>query len=229
LAVHSSPTTRIPSLPGRIIYHLGAPGPKPCAPATGIHLSRPAEFADDATLVRHCLRNDPRAIRTLVEQFQDLIFGMCVRLLGHRHDAEDVTQEVFLRIFRSLRRWDSARPLKPWVLGIAVNRCRTWMSQRARRPELVEYLHETLTAAPPDDSRELTREIDAVLSELRPEYRLAFVLYHDQGQPYDVIAETLGRPVGTIKTWLHRTRLELLDALRRRGLVDDPPPEPEKR
>jgi len=91
----------------------------------GIHLSRPAEFADDATLVRHCLRNDPRAIRTLVEQFQDLVFGMCVRMLGHRHDAEDVTQEVFLRIFRSLRRWDSARPLKPWVLVIAVNRCRT--------------------------------------------------------------------------------------------------------
>jgi len=102
------------------------------------------------------------------------------------------------------------------------------MSQRARRPELVEYLHETATAAPADDSRELAREIDAVLSELRPEYRLTFVLYHDQGQPYDVIAETLGRPVGTIKTWLHRTRLELLDALRRRGLVDDPPAEAEK-
>jgi RNA polymerase sigma factor (sigma-70 family) len=190
-----------------------------------MNLSRPAEFADDATLVRHCLRNNPRAIRTLVEQFQDMVFGFCVRLLGHRHDAEDVTQEVFLRIFRSLRRWDPRRPLKPWVLGIAVNRCRTWMSQRARRPELVEYLHETAMAAPADDSRELAREIDAALAQLRPEYRLAFVLYHDQGQPYDAIAEALGRPVGTIKTWLHRTRLELLDMLRRRGLVDEPPTE----
>lgn len=185
--------------------------------------SRPAEFADDATLVRHCLRNEPRAIRTLVEQFQDMVFGLCVRLLGHRHDAEDVTQEVFLRVFRSLKRWDAARPLKPWVLGIAVNRCRTVMGQRARRPELVEYLQETVVASPPDDSTELTREIQTALSQLRPEYRLAFVLYHDQGQPYDAIAEVLGRPVGTIKTWLHRTRLELLDTLRRRGLVDEPP------
>jgi len=188
-----------------------------------MNLSRPAEYADDANLVRHCLRNDPRAIRVLVEQFQDMVVGLCVRLLGHRHDAEDVTQEVFLRIFRSLRRWDKSRPLKPWILGIAVNRCRTWLSQRARRPELVEYLHETAVAPPADDSRELTREIDAALAQLRPEYRLAFVLYHDQGQSYDAIAEVLGRPVGTIKTWLHRTRLELLDMLRQRGLVDELP------
>lgn len=187
-------------------------------------LSRPAEFADDAALVRQCLRNDPRAIRTLVEQFTDMVFGLCVRLLGHRHDAEDVTQEVFLRIFRSLRRWDAARPLKPWILGITVNRCRTWMSQRARRPELVEYLHETAAAAPADDSRELTREIESALAQLRPEYRLAFVLYHEQAQPYEAIAEVLKRPVGTIKTWLHRARLELLDALRRRGLVDETMP-----
>ena len=187
-------------------------------------LSRPAEFADDAALVRHCLRNDPRAIRTLVEQFTDMVFGLCVRLLGHRHDAEDVTQEVFLRIFRSLRRWDAARPLKPWILGITVNRCRTWMSQRARRPELVEYLHEPAAAKPADDSRELTQEIESALAQLRPEYRLAFVLYHEQAQPYEAIAEVLKRPVGTIKTWLHRARLELLDALRRRGLVDETAP-----
>jgi hypothetical protein len=46
-------------------------------------------------------------------------------MLGDRHEAEDVSQEVFLRVFRSLKRWDSARPLRPWIIGIAVNRCRT--------------------------------------------------------------------------------------------------------
>jgi RNA polymerase sigma-70 factor (ECF subfamily) len=187
-------------------------------------LQQSAEFADDAKLVRRCLRNDPPAIRALVERFQDLVFGLCVRLLGHRHDAEDATQEVFLRIFRSLRRWDSARPLKPWILGITVNRCRTWLSQRARRPEPVPFLQETAAAPPADDARELAREIDAALAQLRPDYRLAFVLYHEHGQPYDAIAATLNRPVGTIKTWLHRARLEVLDALRRRGLVDEPTP-----
>ena len=78
---------------------------------------------EEAALVRRCLRGEPEAIRVLVDRFQTEVFGLCVRLLSHRQDAEDVTQEVFLRIFRSLKRWDSNRPLKPWIIGITVNRC----------------------------------------------------------------------------------------------------------
>ena len=144
-----------------------------------------------------------------------------MRLLSHRHDAEDVTQEVFLRVFRSLRRWDQERPLKPWIMSIAINRCRTWMTQRARRPELVDYLHETAAGPPEDDSAELRREIDAAIQELRSDYRTVFVLFHQQGQPYDEIAAVMDRPVGTIKTWLHRARLEVLERLRRRGMVSE--------
>jgi RNA polymerase sigma-70 factor (ECF subfamily) len=178
--------------------------------------------ADDAILVRSCLRGDPAAVRTLVERFQAEVFGLCVRLLGHRHDAEDVTQEVFLRVFRSLKGWDSSRPLKPWLMGIAVNRCRTWLAQRTRRPEVVDYLQDVAAGPPADDSIELLQEIRAALAELRTEYRIVFVLFHEQGQPYEEIALALERPVGTIKTWLHRARLEILDRLRRRGMVRDP-------
>jgi RNA polymerase sigma-70 factor (ECF subfamily) len=184
--------------------------------------------ADDASLVRRCLRGDAEAIRLLVGRFQSEVFGLCVRLLHHRQDAEDVTQEVFLRIFRALRGWDSSRPLRPWVMGIAVNRCRTWLSQRSRRPEPVDYLQDTVAGPAADDSAELLHEIQAALADLRLEYRTVFILYHEQGQPYEDIAEALGRPVGTIKTWLHRARLEILDRLRRRGMVaadEAPPPE----
>lgn len=174
---------------------------------------------DDAILVRRCLRGDDEAIQGLVQRFQAEVFGLCVRLLNHRHDAEDVTQEVFLRIFRSLRSWDPQRPLKPWIMGIAVNRCRTWLAQRGRRPELVDYLQDTLPSPAADDSGELLQEIQAALAELRLEYRTAFVLFHEQGQPYEDIARVMDRPVGTIKTWLHRARLEVLERLRRRGMV----------
>jgi RNA polymerase sigma-70 factor (ECF subfamily) len=181
-------------------------------------------FADDASLVLRCLRNDADAVRALVEQFQGIVYGLCVRLLGDRHDAEDVTQEVFIRVFRSLRRWDSTRPLQPWVLGIAANRCRTWMTRAARRPVAVGYLEDTAADPradlPADDAPELARELTRALAALRPDYRTAFVLFHERGQPYEAIAAVLGRPVGTVKTWLHRARLELLDALRRRGMVD---------
>ena len=175
--------------------------------------------AEDVTLVRRCLRGDPEAVRGLVGRFQAEVFGLCVRLLHHRQDAEDVTQEVFLRVFRSLRGWDPARPLKPWVMGITVNRCRTWLAQRARRPELADYLQDTVAGPADDDSGELLREIRDALAGLRLEYRTVFVLFHEQGQPYEEIAVALGRPVGTIKTWLHRARLEVLGQLRRRGMV----------
>ena len=176
---------------------------------------------EEAVLVRRCLRGEPRAIQTLVERFQSDVYGLCVRLLHHRHDAEDVAQEVFLRVLRSLRRWDSSRRLKPWIMGITVNRCRTWLSQRHRRPELVDYLHDTVPSPPGDDSAELAGEIRSALLALRLEYREVFVLFHEQGHPYEAIAEALGRPVGTIKTWLHRARLEVLEHLRRRGLISE--------
>jgi RNA polymerase sigma-70 factor (ECF subfamily) len=175
--------------------------------------------AEEATLVRRCLRKDAHATRQLVERFQAEVYGLCFRLLNHRHDAEDVTQEVFLRVFRSLRRWDASRPLRPWVMGIAVNRCRTWLTQRHRRPELVNYLHETVASPSPDDSSELLVEIQTALGLLRLEYRSVFVMFHEQGQPYEEIALALERPVGTIKTWLHRARLEILERLRSRGMV----------
>jgi RNA polymerase sigma factor (sigma-70 family) len=177
--------------------------------------------SEEAALVRRCLRGEGAAVQTLVDRFHTEVFAVCMRLLSHRHDAEDVTQEVFLRVFRSLRRWDQERPLKPWIMSIAINRCRTWMTQRARRPELVDYLHETAAGPPEDDSAELRREIDAAIQELRSDYRTVFVLFHQQGQPYDEIAAVMDRPVGTIKTWLHRARLEVLERLRRRGMVSE--------
>jgi len=177
--------------------------------------------ADDASLVRRCLRGDADAIRLLVQRYQGDVYGLCVRLLGHRQDAEDVTQEVFLRIFRSLEGWDATRPLKPWIMGIAVNRCRTWLAQRSKRPELVDYLHDTVAGQPDDDTGELLGEIHTALGELRVEYRTVFLLFHEQGQPYETIAQTLDRPVGTIKTWLHRARLEILQRLRQRGMLPD--------
>lgn len=178
---------------------------------------------DDATLVRRCLRGEDEAIAEMVQRFQAEVYGLCVRLLNHRHDAEDVTQEVFLRVFRSLRRWDPRRPLKPWIMGITVNRCRTWLAQRVRRPELVDYLQETLPGPAADDSAELFQEIHSALAGLRLEYRTAFVLFHEHGQPYEDIARAMDRPVGTIKTWLHRARLEILERLRRRGMIAGDP------
>jgi RNA polymerase sigma factor (sigma-70 family) len=185
---------------------------------------------DDAELVRRCLVGNHQAMRQLIERFEGDCFGLCYRILNHRQDAEDVVQETFIRAFRSLKSWDSTRPLKPWILSIAFNRCRTWIVKRGKRPELVDYLHETASKEPQDDAKELISEIRLALRDMRPEFCSVFTMFHEQGIAYEEIAEAMGRPVGTIKTWLHRARTEVLTALKARGMVpaDETPTTPER-
>jgi RNA polymerase sigma-70 factor (ECF subfamily) len=176
---------------------------------------------DEVPLVDGCLKGDPRSILALVDRFQADVYGFCLRILQHHQDAEDATQEIFLRIFRSLRRWDSTRPLRPWIMGITLNRCRTWLTQRARRPRPTNYRLEDIPQAPSEPAHELVREIESAVDDLRQEYRHVFVLFHQHGQGYDEISRALDRPVGTIKTWLHRARLAVLERLRKRGMVSE--------
>jgi RNA polymerase sigma-70 factor (ECF subfamily) len=158
-------------------------------------------------------------MRELVERFQSDVFGLCLRLLRQRQDAEDVAQEVFIRVFRSIGRRDDSRPFKPWLLGITVNRCRTWMAKIGRRPATVDYLSEMPDDAPPVGDSELATGIANAVNELRDDYREVFILFHETGRSYEEIAEVVDRPVGTVKTWIHRARAQVLAFLQERGLV----------
>ena len=172
---------------------------------------------DDAALVQRCLAGEESGMRALVERFQGLVFGLCFRMLNHREDAEDVAQDVFVRTFRSLTSWDSTRPLKPWVLTIAANRCRTALQKRTRRPvatELAGVLAED-DRKPPSD---LAEELQIALERLRQEYRTCFILFYQQELNLVEIAEIMNCPQGTIKTWLHRARKEMAEHLQRRGI-----------
>jgi RNA polymerase sigma-70 factor, ECF subfamily len=158
-------------------------------------------------------------MRMLVERYQHVVFRLCYRMLGQRQDAEDVAQETFLRAFRSLGQFDPQRAFEPWLLTIAANRCRTVLAARGKRRyarELPEML-----ADPSGDvlaARQMEEELTFALGRMREEYRLALVLFHEQERSYAEMSEILDRPVGTIKTWVHRARQELLAHLRSRGI-----------
>lgn len=184
---------------------------------------------EERALVAACLQGDQEALRRFVDRFEGLVFGLCLRILRDRQEAEDIAQEVFVRAIRALSRWDSERPLRPWLARIATNRCRTQLARLRRRPTTSEFStdvvdHRQTAPEPQHAARELLGEIHELLSELRPEQRQAFLLFHEQGLGYEEMSQVTGTPVGTLKTWLHRTRKKLLDRLQAKGLG---PPEPE--
>ncbi len=181
------------------------------------------EHADDSALAFDLQSGRPEAARLLVERYQSLLLGVCSRMLGHRHDAEDVVQETFVRALRSIGGFERGKPLRPWLIGIAVNRCRTWKSRQrlpVGGPALLEAHPDRHPAI--QDPDDLAGALQNALGRLRPEYRAVFVLYHEQGLSYDEIAVSVARPVGTVKTWLHRARAQLAADLTRSGHV---PPE----
>lgn len=157
----------------------------------------------------------------LVDHFRGQVFGLCFRMLDHREDAEDAAQETFVRVLRNLNRWDSEREFVPWLLTIAANRCRTMISRRMRKPrprtllEPVPDRHPDMSAA-----NQLVEELELALGHLRSEYRHAFVLFHEQELSYAQIAETMQCPIGTVRTWIHRARRELIRFLEAREAVE---------
>lgn len=149
-----------------------------------------------------------------------MVFGLCLRMLRHREDAEDAVQETFVRVANNLHRWDSTKSFEPWLLTIAGNRCRTRLAKRCRQPKI------GCLDVPVEDSShletpaaQLTEEVEMVLRTLRDELRVAFLLFYQKQLAYAEIAQQMNVPLGTIKTWVHRARKELIERLHQRGTI----------
>lgn len=168
-------------------------------------------------LALRCLAGDANAVREFVEAFEQQVFALCLRMLRHRQDAEDVAQESLLRAIRYLKTWDQSQPLPPWILKIAANRCRTALARRARTPVPVESLEAGRTDARPAQMS-LSEELQRALEYLNENHRTCFVLFYQQELSIAEIAGIMEVPDGTVKTWLHRARNQLADRLRERGI-----------
>ena len=182
---------------------------------------RGADLADEfSNLVDRCQAGEHSAILQLVDQFERPVFGLCFRMLRHHQDAEDMAQETFVRALKSLGHWDRQRGFLPWLLAIAGNRCRTLLSRRTRRLPTVGLVEDPSDPVADDEpARRLREELQLAMTSVRDEYRQAFVLFHEQELSYAEIGAALDCPVGTVKTWVHRARRELIERLRERGVV----------
>ncbi len=182
-------------------------------------------------LVRRLKAGDARAFEELVRTYQTRIYGLVYRMLGDRHEAEDVAQEVFLSVHRSIGRYRGEGRFQTWLFRIAANACRTRLRRRAARGDLrSEPLDGVLeghdaAAAPPvagevhgpeaaAAGRRLEAAIQRELSALDEDQRLLIVLRDVQGLSYQEILEITGLAEGTLKSRLHRARLALKERLR---------------
>jgi RNA polymerase sigma-70 factor (ECF subfamily) len=176
----------------------------------------PAELARDVD----------RGFGTFVAHHQDLVYGLARRWSRTPSDAEDLAQDAFVRAYRALKGYDAERVsvlhMRGWMSRIVLNLARN----RARRADPVETsldpaadpTHDPAdidTSGRPElvtERREATREWTALLGQLPARYRVAVELRHVEGLSYGELAEALGRPVGTVKSDVHRGVAMLRDA-----------------
>lgn len=155
---------------------------------------------------------DPDAFAVLVERYQARIFALCYRMTGSSDDAADLAQETFIRAYRGLKTFRLDARFSPWLYKIAVNLCLNHRKGKALRPE--QELDERLPASDhlPErraEQRELREQLTEAVAALPPKYRAAIILRHVHDLPYEDIADALGVPLGTVKTWLFRARERL--------------------
>lgn len=177
--------------------------------------------ADDAALVRAFLAGDERAFREIVTRYQVRLLNFIYRTIGDRERAEDLVQEVFIRVYRHLARFDQSKKFSTWIYTIASNLAKNELRNRSRNPLV---LFQTLTQgwddeerplefedpdARPDDQyrkRHLRELIDKFVAELPPHHREVFVLRELEGKSYEEIAEITSCNLGTVKSRLNRAR-----------------------
>ncbi|MFQ3583205.1 MAG: RNA polymerase sigma factor [Chloracidobacterium sp.] len=179
----------------------------------------------DADIVKLVLSGEVEAFRWLVERYQRRVFNLAYRMVGRLSDAEDITQDVFLRLYEYLPRYDPGLPLENWLVRIASNYTLNWLGkQRLRRSASLDdeaHWRRLADAEPPMverlAQRERQRQVLAALQALPIDQRLVVILKYLDDYSIDEIALTLGAPKNTIRTWLARARETLRGKLQASG------------
>ena len=161
----------------------------------------------DAMLVRRVLDGDTAAFTTLVDRHAAACTRFATRMLGNREDAEDATQETFLRAYRSLARYEERQAFRTWLFQILINRCRTAAVRRSRRHRMFLVDDNAVASAsvrPAAEASDLRAELQRVVDALDPDQREAFLLKHVEQLSYDEMAAATGVGVSALKMRVKR-------------------------
>jgi len=174
---------------------------------------RPLEESDE-WLVQRTL-DEPHAFEELVHRYQTRLYNLAYRLTGDREEAEDLTQEAFVRAYSALHTFRKGERFSPWVYRILVNLCISFL--RRKKPQVpmdddAPFVDRSLTPEQALDKKEIQDTVQKAIMSLPEQYRAVILLRHQQDLSYAEIAQALGIPIGTVKTHLFRAR-EMLQRL----------------
>jgi len=170
------------------------------------------------------------AFRELVRRYERPVFSLIFRMVRDRETAEDLAQDTFIKVLNNIDRYRPEFKLSSWLFKIANNVTIDHLRRRQLATVSLDGSPHAATAAEAQatsldvesrgqsaleaiESRELGSAIELAIGKLRPEYRSCILLRHVEGRSYEEIAATLDLPLGTVKTYIHRARHELREAL----------------
>jgi RNA polymerase sigma-70 factor (ECF subfamily) len=182
-------------------------------------------------LIGRLKERDPSAFDEIVRRYMDKVFSLTYRMLGNRQEAEDVAQEVFITVFKTVDGFRGEAKFSTWLLRIAANQSKNRIKYLARRPTDGGEIDEAPNAGAPGatpgpvahahiegpdkllEAVEMERLMQAALAELDEEHRLLVILSNVEEMSYQEIGEITGLPEGTIKSRLHRARMAIKEHL----------------
>jgi RNA polymerase sigma-70 factor (ECF subfamily) len=187
----------------------------------------------ERSLLRRLRDRDERAFRELLELHRDRVYNITFRMLGNRAEAEDVAQEVFISVFKTIDQFREESKFSTWLYRVAVNHCKNRIKYLARRhdrdrDELDESSHAHQAngavvgapgrAAQPDralEGAQMERLLQEAIGNLDDDHRIVVVLRDVEDLSIEEICDITGLPDGTVKSRLHRARLALRKKLQR--------------
>lgn len=199
------------------------------ASALPVPLSRVAKGDEERELVRLAQGGSDSAFETLVRRHQQRVLALVTGILRRREDAEDVVQQVFLKVYISLRRFDQRAAFSTWLYKITVNECWDYLRKRKVRPlvyeadlseEQVSRLDGAISAEHPvqgpSEQAEVRELLERMLEKLPEQDQQLLVLKEIEGFSVEELAEILDINVNTVKVRLFRARARIMDVYRRR-------------
>jgi RNA polymerase sigma-70 factor, ECF subfamily len=154
------------------------------------------------------------AFELLVDRYQDKVFHLALSLMRDRGLAEDMAQEVFMKVWKGLAGYSGAASLSTWIYAVCRNTCLTELHRRALRPKVLageSVADHIADASVAGGDTEAGLDAKVLLDRLPERYRQAMVLYYLEERSYQEVAAMLGVPMGTVKTFLHRAKKMLVE------------------